>query len=590
MNSIELLKSCTSRKHLARLLNSTPSHLTYILFKMPEGTKYTQFPLTKKSGGIRQINAPSRELKNLQKRLAKLLQDCVEDINKANKYDDNAAHGFVRKRSIITNAEMHKKQKNVANIDLENFFESFNFGRVRGFFIKNQHFELNVDVATAIAQIACHNGSLPQGSPCSPVITNLITHSLDIRLIQLAKKHSCIYSRYADDLTFSTRKAIFPPEILREENGELVISKTLRNEIRRSGFSINSKKTRIQYKDSRQDVTGLVVNQKVNVSSDYARLTKAMCNSLYTRGFYTKEVNGQLVHGTIKQLYGRLNFIDSIDLHNRINYPEKLSVQYNHKSHGYRTRVLHNGREKTFSKFLFYRHFFANPKASVICEGKTDNIYLKCALDSIGTQYPKLFTPAGQGKEATTHIELFKYSKRTRFLMELYGGSSYLGGFIQSYQERLKDYKKLPLSKPVIILLDNDDGLSKHIKTEMKNAKCTIYINGSIVTNFDKNIKKADFVHITDNLYAVLTPLKADGSDSMIEDFFTNAVLERKVNGRTFDPKEEKKPADKFYNKNTFATQVIEADKKNINFDGFKAIFDRITLAINHFEQREANK
>ncbi|KOF31347.1 hypothetical protein ACX09_09160 [Vibrio alginolyticus] len=586
MNSIKSLKSCVTRKDLARLLSCAPSHLTYVLYKVPAATKYKQFSVSKKSGGSRQINAPTKELKNIQRRLANLLQDCIENISEENDYENSAAHGFVRKRSIISNAEMHKRQKNVANLDLENFFDSFNFGRVRGFFIKNRHFALSEEVATTIAQIACHNGILPQGSPCSPVITNLIAHTLDVRLVNLASKHSCVYTRYADDLTFSTRKATFPPQILREEDGKIIPSKTLRNEIRRAGFSINHKKTRKQYKDSRQDVTGLVVNQKVNVSSDYSRLTKAMCHSLYTRGFYTKEENGQLVHGTIKELNGRLNFIDSIDKYNRINYPEKLSVHYNHKTHGYRTRILHNGREKTFSKFLFYRHFFANTKVCVLCEGKTDNIYLKCALDSIGNQFPKLYTPAGNGKEAETHIELFKYSKRTRFLMELYGGSSYLGGFIQSYKERLKSYKKLPLTRPVIILLDNDEGLSKHIKTEMKNAHATIYINGKIVTNFDRNIKKADFVHITDNLYAILTPLKADGSDSMIEDFFELAVLNRQVNGRTFDPKEEKKPPEKFYNKNTFATQVVEADKKNINFNGFKSIFERISLAINHFESR----
>ncbi|AWY01573.1 hypothetical protein A8139_17590 [Marinomonas primoryensis] len=128
------------------------------------------------------------------------------------------SHGFVRKRSIITNAMMHIGKKNVLNIDLENFFDSFNFGRVQGFFIKNKNFQLNPIIATMIAQIACYDKKLPQGSPCSPVITNLITHSLDIRLASLAKKYKCTYSRYADDITFSTRKSLFPSQIMREES------------------------------------------------------------------------------------------------------------------------------------------------------------------------------------------------------------------------------------------------------------------------------------------------------------------------------------------------------------------------------------
>ncbi len=79
-------------------------------------------------------------------------------------------------------------EKNVLNIDLNNFFDEFNFGRVRGFFIINNNFQLTPEVATTIAQIACYKNKLPQGSPASPVITNLITHILDVRLSRLAKK------------------------------------------------------------------------------------------------------------------------------------------------------------------------------------------------------------------------------------------------------------------------------------------------------------------------------------------------------------------------------------------------------------------
>src|SRR5690606_34283132 len=105
-----------------------------------------------------------------------------------------------------TNAAVHKGKRTILNLDLDDFFGQFNFGRVRGYFIANKHFELDPHIATVIAQIACYENSLPQGSPCSPVIANLITASLDMRLLRLANSCGCSYSRYADDITFSTRK------------------------------------------------------------------------------------------------------------------------------------------------------------------------------------------------------------------------------------------------------------------------------------------------------------------------------------------------------------------------------------------------
>src|SRR5262249_27624617 len=202
-----------------------------------------------------------------QTRLSELLQDCVHEINKTRKIESALSHGFRRKHSIITNASRHRRRRYVFNVDLENFFASINFGRIRGFFIKNRNFELTPKVATVLAQIACHENGLPQGSPCSPVLSNLIGHVLDIRLASLARKVGCNYSRYADDLTFSTSKLVFPPEVARRVDGtehEWQPGEELKRMIVSSGFAINAVKTRMQYAGSRQDVAGLVVNVKVN--------------------------------------------------------------------------------------------------------------------------------------------------------------------------------------------------------------------------------------------------------------------------------------------------------------------------------------
>ena len=136
----------------------------------------------------------------IQKKLVSFLEEKMKDKFKT----INASHGFVKERSIITNAKIHKNKKIVLNLDLKDFFDSFHFGRVKGFFEKNKDFksffpELTSELATLIAQLVCFNGKLPQGAPSSPLLTNLICNIFDVRVLKLAKKYKLAYSRYADD-------------------------------------------------------------------------------------------------------------------------------------------------------------------------------------------------------------------------------------------------------------------------------------------------------------------------------------------------------------------------------------------------------
>jgi len=583
MNAITKLKNCQTKVDLAILLNCKPSHLTYLLYKTNPTYKYVQFSIVKKSGGKRVINAPTERLKALQKSLSVLLLDCIDDINSHKLKKSTLAHGFVRKKSIITNAEMHKNTKNVLNIDLEDFFGQFNFGRVRGFFISNKHFLLHKDVATVIAQISCHNNELPQGSPCSPVITNLITHSLDIRLASMAKKYSCTYSRYADDITFSTRKNKFPEQIMVQNGTQFTPSRRLNGEINKAGFKLNHKKTRIQYKDSRQDVTGLIVNKRIGVKKEYRQTTKSMCNSLFHSGKFTVLVNGKHETGTINELEGKLNFIDSIDLYHRLNYPTKLSLHYQPAKKSQKTRLLLSGREKTLSKFLFYKSFFANNEPTILCEGKTDNIYLKSALKVLTSNYPMLVKDAVGTQVPELLVNFFNYSKRTRFLLELYGGTSYLVGFIYSYNTHYSFYKSSKSENPVIIVLDNDSGLKEIIKALNKISTCNIYQEDKIIKTNEENIKSAGFIHVCHNLYIVITPLE-NGNDTMIENLFEPKLWKTKINTREFDPTEKLTPKEKYYGKNIFATEVVSPNKSKINFDGFKPLFDRMTKILKHYQ------
>ena len=256
MSYLQRLRDAKSIHDLAGILGFKPNRLAYIIYKLPPGSKYSEFKRPKRDGGHRIILSPEPRLKLLQRRLANLLYDCVDEIHNGNRR--SFAHGFEKGRSIVTNAALHKRRRYVLNIDIEDFFPSFNFGRVRGYFIKDRCFSLEPAVATIIAQIACHENQLPQGSPCSPIISNLISHILDLRLARFAKQHRCTYSRYADDLTFSTNRKDFPAELAAAVPGAPALwelGESLIGEINRAGFQISHRKTRMQRRGSRQVVT-----------------------------------------------------------------------------------------------------------------------------------------------------------------------------------------------------------------------------------------------------------------------------------------------------------------------------------------------
>jgi RNA-directed DNA polymerase len=161
----------------------------------------------------------------------------------------------------------------VLNVDLENFFPSVNFGRVIGLF-KSKPYGLPENVAMLLADIVCCDNYLPQGAPTSPVVTNMICRGLDDNLMQLAKRYKCFYTRYADDITFSTSGRFISKSFVLD----------LKSVIREEGFKINEKKFRIQNRLQRQEVTGLVVNEKLNVNRKYIRKVRAILNNWERNG------------------------------------------------------------------------------------------------------------------------------------------------------------------------------------------------------------------------------------------------------------------------------------------------------------------
>lgn len=616
MNQIESLKKLTSRRELAVLLGIEPKFLSYVLYIDGGGveSQYRSFEISKKNGGVRVINSPSPKLKDIQRRLSNLLQDCLDELfvkknEKAIFYKEknskshelkikvssqrvkqpSLSHGFVRRRSIITNAMMHINRKIILNIDIEDFFGSLNFGRVRGFFIKNNDFQLHPDVATAIAQIACYNDCLPQGSPCSPVISNLISHILDIRLAKLAKRNSCIYTRYADDITFSTRMNEFPKSIAYISDGNVIVGRELKKEISRAKFSLNNKKTRIQFKDSRQDVTGLVVNKKPNVKKEYWREVKSQCNKLFKNGEYLKFIDKDTkVVGSINELEGRLNFINQVDAYNRLREKKPLNPSYVFRSESKNnlkdTSFMLTGRERVFSKFLFYKKFYANDKVTFVCEGKTDNIYMKAAINKLAVDYPELASVKGESGEYELHCDFVEYSKRTRFLLELYGGSDYLSGFIKNYKSKCDSYGVSKQDNPVIVLVDNDEGGKKPIEGVNAVKSYTVVPEVKDKGNNQAKFRKADFIHVTENLYVVFTPLGKEDKPTDIESLFDDVARKIEYKGKCFNTVNERDEKVDL-SKNAFASHVVKLKKSEISFDGFRPLLDRVMKVIKHYEE-----
>lgn len=258
----EFLKLQT-RDDIAKLLGVTTKQLNFHLYVLPVEKKYKIFSIPKKSGGTRQISAPASPIKVIQRTLKEILETVYKP--------KPATQGFVSDRSIVTNARLHKKRRYVLNIDLDNYFPTIHFGRVRGMFMGNPY-NLNNEVATILAQICCHEGALPQGAPTSPIISNMICAQLDAKLQQLAKKQQCTYSRYADDITFSTNRSKFPTALAHlSDIGQIEIGDELSSVIEANGFQINTKKTRLQVKQQRQEVTGLTVNKYPNVERRYVK-------------------------------------------------------------------------------------------------------------------------------------------------------------------------------------------------------------------------------------------------------------------------------------------------------------------------------
>jgi RNA-directed DNA polymerase len=270
---------------LATKLELTISKLRWLCFHTEVSPRihYVQFEAPKKSGGTRTLSAPHRTLAAAQQWV---LTNILEKLPV-----ESAAHGFVAGRSTLTNARPHVARAVVVNLDLEGFFPSIGFPRVRHLF---RRLGYSGAVATLLALlctecprkkvvydgqtyfVATGPRNLPQGACTSPATSNQIARKLDRRLLGLAAKLGLVYTRYADDLTFSGDSGL-------NEKVAYLLAR-VRHIAAEEGFAVNAKKTRIKRPNVRQTVTGLVVNDNPGVPRDVVKRLRAILHRAKTEG------------------------------------------------------------------------------------------------------------------------------------------------------------------------------------------------------------------------------------------------------------------------------------------------------------------
>ncbi|WP_437714115.1 reverse transcriptase domain-containing protein [Sorangium sp. So ce448] len=274
---------------VASLLGTSPGSLAHQLYVRTPS--YQCFYIPKKAGGSREINAPQEPIATYQRIIASIISAIYRP--------HRAVHGFCPDRSVVTNARRHVARRLVLNFDIRDFFPSIPFGRVR-WALMRPPLGLNSRVATIVAQICCFQGRLAQGAPSSPVLSNLVCRRLDHQLSRLAVLAGCSYTRYADDLTLSTRDASFPAAIVANSGTTPpTLSAEIAEILRQSGFHINPEKTRIQGPATRKVVTGLIVNARPNVPRAYVRELRAALHSWRRHGESAADARFATVYASV---------------------------------------------------------------------------------------------------------------------------------------------------------------------------------------------------------------------------------------------------------------------------------------------------
>jgi len=290
-------------RHLRKILNIKKNDQDRFFGKY-RAKSYIKFKIPKKSGGYRTIHAPLDDLKLIQLWIKENILDKF--------IPSNYAMGFVKGKSIADNAKFHVGKELVINIDLKDFFPSIKYFDVYKVF---KYIGYTDGVSSLLTKLCTtENNVLPQGSPASPALSNLVSLKLDKRLSKLAESANSTYTRYADDITFSGKKDI--------KSLMPLIKKIIKEE----GYTINKNKIRFQYSFQRQEVTGLIVNSRISASKN---LINEIENAIYYCNKFGVISHMQKINCNKsyykEHLYGIAYFIKMIDKSKGEKYLKQLN-------------------------------------------------------------------------------------------------------------------------------------------------------------------------------------------------------------------------------------------------------------------------
>lgn len=370
LKSFKLLKSnklpyIYDISHFCSLSNFSVKQVNYFLIKKEKA--YVTFNLPKKAGGLREINAPTKQMKPIQRWvLDKILYKiCIGDH----------VHGFVPKRSILTNASFHVSQDLVLGIDIKDFFPSIDINSVSNIFRSVGYTPKTADF---LADLCTYKGKLPQGAPTSPMLANLAVERLDILIDNYCKSRNFKYSRYADDITISGSHKL---PMHKQKIIEI---------IERNGFVVNKEKTRLHSRSSRQKVTGLVVNDKLSIGRENKKKLRAIVHNILINGpvvenrsndpFFRERIFGHLGYANAidpefaTPLINSLKKINWSEYYESINEIKESATNINHIKKMNKTVLI------KFDKLGFFRKVAEFPEGEFTesFKNQLDNLQEKC--------------------------------------------------------------------------------------------------------------------------------------------------------------------------------------------------------------------
>lgn len=266
-----------SVKTLYRISNNIKNH-------------YHRVELPKKNGGIRVLSVPDKILKLVQKSIA----DKILIFYPVSAY----ATAYKHNTSIIKNAKRHVNQEKILKLDIYKFFDNIQYSQIKNKVFKPEIFSEQIRIL--LTMLCYYEDILPQGAPTSPVISNIIMYDFDENVGKWCKENNINYTRYCDDMTFS---GAFD---------EKTVIDFISQELKSNGFILNRKKSVVVTPKQRQTVTGIVVNEKLNITKEYRKQIRKevfYCKKFGVENHLNSSCTEQNSNEYLKSLLGRINFV-----------------------------------------------------------------------------------------------------------------------------------------------------------------------------------------------------------------------------------------------------------------------------------------